>query len=353
MPDPTRVMPPETARPGDGPQMAGRAKPASVKITDVAALAGVAPMTVSRVLNTPDRVSGPTAARVRDAIEQLGYMPNLIAGGLSSRRSRMIAAIVPTIASPMFNAPVQTFTDAMGIAGYHVMLALSGYTDNEDAQIRAVLARRPDGLLLTGARRSPAIRKLLHDSGLPVVEIWDTAPEPTDILVGFDHAEVGGAVADFFVASGHTHFAILSARDPRAAARRQGFVDRVAHHGLTLVAERVLSAPSLIEDGRQGLRDIASSLAPRTALFGSSDLVAFGALVEATLRGIDVPGRLAICGFGDFEISRGCVPAFTTVRVDGAEIGRVAAEKLLARIHGNTAPERVLVPFEIIARDTT
>jgi LacI family gluconate utilization system Gnt-I transcriptional repressor len=327
---------------------------ASVKITDVAALAGVAPMTVSRVLNTPDRVSEPTAAKVRAAIEQLGYMPNLIAGGLSSRRSRMIAAIVPTIASPMFNAPVQTFTDAMGLAGYHVMLALSGYSeDSEDAQIRAVLARRPDGLLLTGAHRSPAIRKLLHDSRLPVVEIWDTAAEPTDVLVGFDHAEVGAAVADFFAASGHTNFAILSARDPRAAQRRQGFIDRVAHHGLTLVAERVLQAPSSIEDGRQGLRDIADQLGPRTALFGSSDLVAFGVLIEAGLRGIKVPEDLAVCGFGDFEISRSTYPAFSTVRVDGAEIGRLAAEQLLARIMGAATPGRIHVPFEIIARATT
>lgn len=326
----------------------------SVKITDVATLAGVAPMTVSRVLNTPDRVSEPTAAKVRAAIETLGYMPNLIAGGLSSRRSRMIAAIVPTIASPMFHEPVQTFTDKMGLAGYHVMLALSGYTeDSEDAQIRAVLARRPDGLLLTGARRSPAIRKLLHESRLPVVEIWDTAEDPTDVLVGFDHAEVGSAVADFFAAQGHTHFAVLSARDPRAAARRQGFADRVRHHGLTLVAERVLGAPSTIEDGRQAVRDIAGLLAPRTALFGSSDLVAFGALTEARIRGIAVPEQLAICGFGDFEISRSGEPAFTTVRVDGAEIGRVAATQLLARINGATVPGRVLVPFRIISRDTT
>ncbi|MBN8909290.1 MAG: LacI family DNA-binding transcriptional regulator, partial [Rhodospirillales bacterium] len=86
---------------------------APVKITDVAAAAGVAPMTVSRVINTPDRVSAETAARVREAIERLGYVPNLIAGGLSSRRSRMVAAIVPTIAHPMFAGLVQTFTDAL------------------------------------------------------------------------------------------------------------------------------------------------------------------------------------------------------------------------------------------------
>ena len=336
------------------PAPKARAPIPAVKIIDVAALAGVAPMTVSRVLNTPDRVSPPTAARVRAAIEQLGYMPNLIAGGLSSRRSRMIAAIVPTIASPMFNAPVQTFTDAMGQAGYHVMLALSGYAaDSEDAQIRAVLARRPDGLLLTGAHRSPAIRRLLLESRLPVVEIWDTSDEPTDVLVGFDHAEVGAAVADYFVRRGHTRFAILSAGDPRGAARRRGFVERVAHHRLTLVAERTLPAPSSIEDGRQGLRDVAHALGERTALFGSSDLVAFGALTEARLRGIEVPQRLAICGFGDFEISRSGHPAFTTVRVDGAEIGRAAAEHLLARIQGALVPGRVKVPFEIVSRETT
>ncbi len=331
-----------------------RAPVAPVKITDVAALAGVAPMTVSRVLNTPDRVSAPTAARVRAAIEQLGYMPNLIAGGLSSRRSRMIAAVVPTIASPMFNAPVQSFTDAMGIAGYHVMLALSGYSqEHEDAQIRAVLARRPDGLLLTGAHRTPSIRKLLLDSYLPVVEIWDIADDPTDVLVGFDHREVGAAVADFFAERGHTHFAMLYASDPRASARRAGFTERVAARGLTLVAERAMPAPSSIGDGRQALADIMGQLAPRTAMFCSSDLVAVGVLTEARLRGLDVPGQLAVCGFGDFEISLNGNPSFTTVRVDGEVIGRVAAEQLLARIGGADQPGRVLVPFTIMVRDTT
>jgi LacI family gluconate utilization system Gnt-I transcriptional repressor len=327
---------------------------ASVKITDVAALAGVAPMTVSRVLNTPDRVSALTAARVREAIEQLGYVPNLIAGGLSSRRSRMIAAVVPTIASPMFNEPVHTFTEKLGEAGYHVMLALSGYTPGgEDSLIRAVLARRPDGLLLTGAHRSPAIHALLADARVPVVEIWDTAEQPTDVLVGFDHEALGAAVADFFIGQGHTDFAILSARDPRAGARRTGFVSRVLASGRRLVAEKILNAPSLIEDGRQGLRDIASQLAPRTALFGSSDLVAFGVITEARMRGIDVPGALAVCGFGDFEISRSSHPAFTTVRVDGAEIGRIAAEQLLARINGAAIPGRVLLPFTILPRGST
>ena len=115
-------------------------QPSPVKITDVAAAAGVAPMTVSRVINTPDRVSPETTARVRAAIEKLGYVPNLIAGGLSSRKSRMVAAIVPTIAHPMFSGVVQAFTDSMRRAGYQVMLSISGYEDTDDETLfRALL----------------------------------------------------------------------------------------------------------------------------------------------------------------------------------------------------------------------
>ena len=329
----------------------------AVKITDVAAAAGVAPMTVSRVLNTPERVSPDTAARVLEAIETLGYVPNLIAGGLSSRRSRMIAAIVPTIASPMFHEPVQSFTDAMGRAGYHVMLALSGYGEADEATlVRAVLARRPDGLLLTGAHRTPAVQRLLATAHVPVVEMWDTAEHPTDMLVGLDHAEVGAEVAAFFAARGHTRFAFLGASDIRATARRRGFEQGVAAHGGTLVAARTVNAPGTILDSREALRAMAPELTGRrTALFASSDLVAFGAITEARLLGIEVPTQLAICGFGDFELSRGASPAATTVHVDGTAMGLLAAKHLLARLagHATAGVHRSLVPFHIIERETS
>ena len=313
-------------------------------------------MTVSRVLNTPERVSPDTAARVRDAIEALGYVPNLIAGGLSSRRSRMIAAIVPTIASSMFHEPVQSFTDAMGRAGYHVMLALSGYDKGDEATlIRAMLARQPDGLLLTGARRSPDALRLLATAGEPVVEIWDTAEQPTDIRVGFDHEEVGAEVAAFFVARGHTRFAFLGAHDVRATARRRGFERGIAAHAGILVAAATLSAPSTIAESREAFNAMAPKLSGRTALFATSDLVAFGVITEAKLLGMAVPTQLAVCGFGDFELSRGASPAFTTVHVDGTAMGLLAAKHLVARLAGHAidGAHRALVPFHIIERETT
>ncbi len=324
-----------------------------MRITDVAQAAGVAPMTVSRVLNEPARVAPDTARKVRAAIQALGYVPNLLAGGLSSRRSRMIAAMVPTIASPIFSAPLQGFTDRLMQAGYHVMLSLTGYrADAEEALLPAVLSRRPDALLLTGARRGPALRRMLSAAGIPVVEIWDSGPA-FDILVGFDHEEVGREVAKFFLAAGHRRFAALAASDPRAEARAGGFLRAAAAGGGEIIETRRLPAPSSMTEGREALREIVPQLQARTALFCSSDLVALGAITQARALGIRVPEALAVCGFGDFDAGRAAEPPITTVSVDGTAIGRLAAELLLARLAGAVAGPGLRVPFRILPRGST
>ncbi len=236
-------------------------------------------MTVSRVMNNPAQVAPETADRVRAAIDRLGYVPNLLAGGLSSRRSRIVAAIVPTIASPMFATSVQAFTDVLDQAGYHTVLGLSGYgKGSEDALLGAILGRRPDGLLLTGATRSAATRRRLATAGVPVVEIWDLADEPTDMIVGFDHRAVGAAVAAFFLARGYRRFAVIAADDPRASARREGYAAALPPGAL--VFDSRLPAPAAIQGGRDALAKLPLAAEP-TALFCSSDLPAAGAVIEA------------------------------------------------------------------------
>lgn len=328
----------------------------TVKITDVAAAAGVAPMTVSRVINTPDRVTPETTARVREAIDRLGYVPNLIAGGLSSRKSRMVAAVVPTIAHPMFAGLVQAFSAAMRQAGYQVMLSISGYDESdEEALFRAILGRRPDALLITGSGYSPAALQLIIEARIPVVEIWDASSRPIDMAIGFDHAQVGADVARFFHNKGHDRFAVLSARDSRALSRARGFVEMVRQIGGTLLLEQAFSAPSTIAAGRAGAREVLPLLDRRCAVFCSSDLLAFGLLTEARLHGIPVPDQLAVCGFGNMELSEMNEPPMTTVSLEGAGTGRSAAAFLLRRLlgEGPQGPDRVQVPFRIVERATT
>jgi LacI family transcriptional regulator, gluconate utilization system Gnt-I transcriptional repressor len=338
------------------PEKSPPEKSTSVKITDVAAAAGVAPMTVSRVINTPDRVSPETTARVRAAIDRLGYVPNLIAGGLSSRKSRMVAAIVPTIAHPMFASVVQAFSDSMRHAGYQVMLSISGYGDIDDeALFRALLGRRPDALLITGSGYTPGALQMLIEARIPVVEIWDVSSRPIDMLIGFDHARVGAEVAAHFSAKGHQRYAVLCASDARAQARARGFTGAASRSGGTIVLEQVATAPSTIAAGRTAMRALLPFLDQRCALFCGSDLMAFGAVTEARVQGVSIPHQLAVCGFGDFELSAMNEPSITSVSLEGAGTGRSAAALLLRRLAGE-APrdaDRVQVPFRIIERATT
>ena len=322
------------------------------RLSDVAAAAGVAPMTVSRVLNTPDQVAPDTAERVRAAIDRLGYVPNLLAGGLSSRKSRIVAAIVPTVASPIFAASLGAFTDTLDAAGYHVVLGLSGYgaANTEEALVGAILGRRPDGLLLTGTDHSALTRRRLATAAVPVVEIWDMADDPADMIVGFDHRQVGHAVAALFMGQGYRRFAAIGADDPRAITRRRGFTEALPPGSLVL--DQALPAPASIQGGRDALARLPLGVEP-VALFCSSDLSAAGVLIEAAARGIAIPGQLAVCGFGDLDLGRAMQPAVSTVSVDGAEIGRAAAGCLLARLSGRDTPHAIRVPFRVVERGST
>jgi LacI family gluconate utilization system Gnt-I transcriptional repressor len=268
----------------------------------------------------------------------------------------MVAAIVPTIAHPMFAEMVQQFTETMRAAGYQVMLSLSGYGDFAELDlVRGLLARRPDAMLLTGANHAPPLRQMLAEAGIPVVEIWDVAPQPVDMLVGLDHVQAGAAVAALFLSKGIDRFAAFAASDTRAQARCRGFTDAVRLAGGTMLSDAVLPAPSTITAGRQAMSALAPDLTHRTGLFCSSDMLAFGAITEARVRGIAVPGQLSVCGFGNFELGAANEPPFSTVSVEGGEIGRTAAGFLLRRLNGAPAREddRVHVPFRIVERAST
>ena len=202
-------------------------------LADVAKVAGVSAITASRALNTPNRVSQGAQKRVRDAVERTGYVPNMVAGGLASSRSRLVAALVPTIAGPVFLETVQALTEALAESGYQLMLGQSGYGGaREDALLDAIIGRRPDGIVLTGIMHSAEGRRRLLAAGIPVVETWDLTPTPIDMLVGFSHEKVGHAVAEYLFAQGRRKLAIVTADDHRAGLRRKGFEETATRLGI-------------------------------------------------------------------------------------------------------------------------
>ena len=330
----------------------------NVTLADVAKLAGVSPITVSRVLNKPELVTAATMQHVQEVIERTGYTPNLLAGGLASRKSKLVAAIVPSITNAIFVETTQALTDRLWEAGYQVLLGLSGYpAAREDALLAAVLSRRPDAIYLTGINHSAHARQRLLAAKIPIVETWDLTPTPLDMLVGFSHAEVGHAVARHLLARGRKRLALITADDERAMVRRKAFVEAVERAGARAVEVAIVPAPSTLAQGRLALAELLGRATGRRhidAVFCGSDLMAHGALEEARSRGLSVPDELAIIGFGGLESTAHTTPTLSTVRIDRTAIGRLAAEIILERIAGNGERDKVVdVGFEIVDRETT
>ena len=309
-------------------------------------------MTVSRALNTPERVSPDVLARVIAAVRRSGYVPNRVAGGLASARSRLVAAVVPTLSGPVFLETVQALTAALADAGYQLMLGQSGYTDSrEDALLEAIIGRRPDGVVLTGILRSAEGRRRLLAANIPVVETWDLTPTPIDMLVGFSHERIGQAVAAFLHGRGRRRPAVVAGDDDRARRRLAAFREAARGLGLADVEPVTVPAPTTLRSGRNALGQLLARPGGVDAVFCSSDLLALGVLTEARARGLAVPSQLAVVGFGDNEFAADLEPALTTVRIDGAAIGRQAARFVIDRAEGRTVAERIVdLGFSIVER---
>jgi LacI family gluconate utilization system Gnt-I transcriptional repressor len=343
--EPTVPLPRRARRGGGG-----------ITLGDVARLAGVSPITASRAINTPEQVAKDTLERVRDAVSRTGYVPNRLAGGLASARSRLVAAVVPTISGPVFMEMVESLTAELAAHGYQLMLGQSGYANSrEDALLDAIIGRRPDGIVLTGILHSAEGRRRLLASGIPVVETWDLTPTPIDMLVGFSHVDAAAAVVRHLHAKGRRRLALLSGDDERADRRNRGFIAEARRLGLAHeVPVLRVPAPTTLGSGRSGLGRLLAMAPEVDGVFCSSDLLALGVLTEAAARGIEVPRQLSVVGFGDLAFAGDTHPALSTVRIDGTGIGRQAARFIVERAHDRPVGDKVVdLGFQVIERGSS
>ena len=328
---------------------------AAATVHDVARVARVSIITVSRALNAPDLLSQATLKRVEDAIARTGYVPNLMAGGLRSSKSRLVAALVPTLLGQVFAELIHSLTESLATKGYQVMLGQIGYAESrEDELLRAIIGRRPDGIVITGIVHSAEGRRRLLMSGIPIVETWDFTPTPIDALVGFSHERIGHDVCDYLVARGRRKLALISADDRRARLRQDGFLRAAARAGLSTPLVKLVPAPTTHANGRIGLSELLTLDRDIEAVFCSSDALAMGVLTEARTRGLAVPKSLAVIGFGDLDFAATLSPSLTTVRIDGTLMGKTAAEFIIDRAEGRTVIDRVVdIGFSVVEREST
>lgn len=315
-----------------------RRKMQRVTMMDVAKLAQVSPSTVSLYLRKPDAVSPNAGQEIARAIDSLGYVPSLVAGGLAAASSRVVSIIVPSVRNAFFAETVSALQSALAAEGLQVLLGHTEYgEDQEEALVRTALAWAPAAIVLTGLSHSRRTRKLLQASGIPVVEMWELGGEPLDMAVGFSHPRVGASAAEHLLSKGRRHLAFLGARmqeDHRAAQRASGFEEACNAAGAGSCAVINHPGAATVEAGALLLNRALQQLPKLDGIACSNDWIALGTLFECQRQGISVPNELAIIGFGDLDFSASCVPSLTTIRPSGDLIGKEVARLILKRIQG-------------------
>lgn len=314
-----------------------------VTMQDVAERAGVTKQTVSNVVTGRVRVGPATAARVRAAIEELGYTPNLVARSLATGTTKTVGLFVPTVASSFYSEVVEEVEDVLERHGYHLLLCTTRL-DGERARrhLAGLSSRSVDALLIAGDRDLIDHLPLLADARFPVVLCaWETEVPDTFPVVTIDYEHAGFLAGRHLRDLGHERVAVLAS--PSHGVRVAGFRRAFAADALSVPDVPVFTAAEPTPEGGFAAARAAFAADPGvTALFATHDVLALGALEAARTTGRAVPRDLSVVGHDDNAELRSAHPALTTVAIPKREMAQQAVELLLRAVAKTGTPANSL-----------
>ena len=336
--------------------LAERISKSQSKLVDVARVAKVSTATVSRALSNPQLVSDTARHRIDAAIQKLRYVPHGAARALRSQRTRTIGAIVPTLGNAIFANYTQALQKQLATRGYRLLLSCDEYDARiEDTLVAPLIQHGVDGLVLVGRDHREALFRAMKDHDIPYVLTWTSGTRGRHPCIGFDNAAAAARVAAFLLDLQHRHFAMIAGickGNDRARERVVGVRRALAASNIALDPARVLQRPYTFAAGREAMHALMQ-LKPRpTAVICGNDVLAVGAMAECRAIGIDVPRMVSVTGFDDMDIASVVTPPLTTVRVPTDELGRAAADYIVARIEGSPCAPLATMHVDIVVRGT-
>lgn len=329
-----------------------------VTLRDVAAKAGVSTMTASKVMRDAGSISEKTRQKVRQAADDLGYLPNSLAGSLSSRMNRMVAVIIPSISDVVFSEVLSGVNAMLRPRGYQTFIGESLFDPAIEADLlRAMLSFRPAGLLLTGGlARNADSEKLLARRNCPTIQLWDGDNVGLDFSVGVSHEEAGRLVATHFLERGLRSIAYVGAEHTRDLCARRRYLalqSALGAEGTELVSVICETMPRQAETGRVLTRQLVETHPDIEAIHFLNDAMALGGLSYLHETGLSVPDSVSVVGFNGTSLANAVRTRLTTIDMPRMEIGATAARALLQMLSG----ERVQGPWrarlQVVQGNTT
>jgi LacI family gluconate utilization system Gnt-I transcriptional repressor len=326
-------------------------------LNDVAALAGVSAVTVSRALRRPEMVSEDLRQKIDAAVAQLGYIPNQLASALASARTHRIGVIVPSLTNGLFGDLLHAVHEVFLPAGFQVLVLNSGYVaGREEKAIATMLGQHPEAMIVTGIDQTEASRRMLEQAAIPVIQTMEMADNPIDINIGLSQREAGYAATRYLIDLGHKNIGQISVPlDARARQRLVGYHRAIGEAGLKPMTTSI-ERPSSFPLGAELFAELRQRYPEMTAVFAGNDNLALGALFECNRLGIRVPQDMSIIGYNDLEFSATAYPSLTTVATPRFEIGQKSAEVILEIIRGSglrPRDPRIDLGFRLIEREST
>jgi DNA-binding LacI/PurR family transcriptional regulator len=336
-------------------------------IVDIAASAGVAPMTVSRVINESGYVSQAMREKVRRAIKKLNYHPNGLARSLKQQRTHVVGILLPDIANPFSAELARGIQEVLLDRGYSSFIITSERSiEREQAALRALYDHRVDGIVVATRETKAGNEALLRLSrhGLPMVAVGRTLNHAAVDRVTADHWKGGYDAVEHLISLGHQRIGFIGATLVNGSwlRRFQGYLDALRENSLPIYEELIVGSDtsatpsySTQDDGYEGMKRLLALSAPPSAVFARNDFTAIGAMCAARDAGRRIPEDIAMVGFDNVPLAAYTAPPLTTVDQPTAEQGRQAARLLLDRIEGEREQARreVCLDCHLIIRQST
>lgn len=333
----------------------------AITIKDIAKKAGVSQATISKILNDYPDVSQKTKERVFRIMEEAGYRPSHSARTLAQKTSKLIGVVYAGRINADFDHPffievLNAFKRTIGMHGYDLLFFSDETFQKEENFYARCLYYKVDGCIIIAGEDVQQSIEDLTKSEIPCIGVDIQLDGPKSGYVMTDNKKISQSVVDYFYLQGHRDIAYIGGANESAVSniRLKGFRESIHEYGLTLRPEWVIEGDFFEQSGYEaGLSLFKGNAQKPTAVFSSSDLMAFGFMRAMQELGVSIPGDVSLVGCDDQLAARYVQPPLTTVRQNKEKIGRLAALMLLDFIAGRASTARILVEPELIGRETT
>ncbi|MBL4750258.1 MAG: LacI family DNA-binding transcriptional regulator, partial [Amylibacter sp.] len=318
-------------------------------LKDIAQMARVSEMTVSRVLRGKGEASSYTCDRVREAAKTLGYVPNQIAGSLSSNSVNLIGVIVPSVSSSVFSEVLTGIINVLKDTQLQPVFGVTGYDlETEEVVVKQMLSWQPSGLIIAGLEHTGTARRMMENSGIPIAEIMDVDGAPIDMNIGISHEKAGYDMGRLFAEKGYKKIGFIGTKldsDFRAGKRFQGFKKALSEADLTIVDQELYTGSSTLRIGKDVTKNLLSRNPALDSIYYSNDLLAAGGLMHCIAHDIPVPAQLGIAGFNGLNLREGLPQLTATTNAFREEIGTKAAQMIVATTASKSKRSHEIITF--------